>query len=198
MGEAEKYDVLVLGSGTGGKLVARTMGKEGRRTAEVEQKLIGGSCVNIACLPAKNVIHSAKVASLVRRHQEFGIEVGAIAINMAGVYTRKRQMVDEIVQVHLERYHASGDELIMGEGRFVGTRTVQVALRDGGERLLTADRVFVNVGTRATIPNIPGLRDAMPMTHVETLDLQRILEHLIVSRRRLRRPRTEPSNAQVW
>jgi pyruvate/2-oxoglutarate dehydrogenase complex dihydrolipoamide dehydrogenase (E3) component len=180
MGEAEKYDVLVLGSGTGGKLVARTMAKEGRRTAVVERKLIGGSCVNIACLPTKNVIHSAKVASLVRRHQEFGIEVGAIAINMAGVYKRKRQMVDEIVQVHLDRYHASGDELIMGEGRFVGTRTVQVALRDGGERLLTADRVFVNIGTRATIPNIPGLRDAMPMTHVETLDLQRIPEHLIV------------------
>lgn len=97
MGEAEKYDVLVLGSGTGGKLLARTMAKEGRRTAVVERKLIGGSCVNIACLPTKNVIHSAKVASLVRRHQEFGIEVGAIAIDMAGVYARKRQMVDEIV-----------------------------------------------------------------------------------------------------
>jgi pyruvate/2-oxoglutarate dehydrogenase complex dihydrolipoamide dehydrogenase (E3) component len=180
MGEAEKYDVLVLGSGTGGKLIARTMAKEGHRTAVVERKFIGGSCVNVACLPTKNVIHSAKVASLVRRHQEFGIEIGATAINMAGVYTRKRQMVDEIVQVHLDRYHASGDELIMGEGRFAGERTVQVALRDGGERMLTAERVFVNVGTQATIPDLPGLRDAMPMTHVDVLDLQRIPEHLIV------------------
>jgi pyruvate/2-oxoglutarate dehydrogenase complex dihydrolipoamide dehydrogenase (E3) component len=131
MGEGEEYDVLVLGSGTGGKLVVQTMAKEGRRTAVVERKLTGGSCVNIACLPTKNVIHSARVASLVRRHQEFGIEVGAIAMNMAGVYTRQRQMVDEIVQVHLDQYHGAGDELIMGEGRFVGIRTVHMALRDG-------------------------------------------------------------------
>jgi pyruvate/2-oxoglutarate dehydrogenase complex dihydrolipoamide dehydrogenase (E3) component len=180
MSEAEEYDVLVLGSGTGGKLVAWTMAKEGKRTAVVERKLIGGSCPNVACLPTKNVIHTAKVASLVRRHQEFGIETGTVAINMAGVYARKRQMVDEIVQVHLDRYHAAGDELILGEGRFVRPRTVQVALRDGGERSLTAQRVFVNVGTHATIPDIPGLRDARPMTHVEALDLQRVPEHLIV------------------
>jgi len=180
MSAADRYDVVVLGSGTGGKLVARAMGKEGKRTAVVERKLIGGSCVNVACLPAKNVIHTAKVASLFGRHQEFGIQTGTIAVNMAGVYARKRSMVDEIVKVHLDRYHASGDELILGEGRFVGPRTVQVALRDGGERTITADRVFVNVGTHATIPDLPGLRDAMPMTHVEALDLQRVPEHLIV------------------
>jgi pyruvate/2-oxoglutarate dehydrogenase complex dihydrolipoamide dehydrogenase (E3) component len=180
MSEADRYDVVVLGSGTGGKLVARTMGKEGKRTAVVERKLIGGSCVNVACLPAKNVIHTAKVASLFGRYQEFGIRTGAIAVNMAGVYARKRSMVDEIVKVHLDRYHASGDELILGDGRFVGPRTIQVALHDGGERTITADCVFVNVGTHATIPELPGLRDAMPMTHVEALDLQRVPEHLIV------------------
>ena len=170
MSHADRYDVVVLGSGTGGKLVARTMGKEGKGTAVVERKLIGGSCVNVACLPTKNVIHTAKAASLFGRHQEFGIQTGAIAVNMAGVYARKRSMVDEIVNVHLDRYHASGDELILGDGRFIGPRTIQVALCDGGERALTADRVFLNVGTHATIPEITGLRDAMPMTHVEALD----------------------------
>jgi pyruvate/2-oxoglutarate dehydrogenase complex dihydrolipoamide dehydrogenase (E3) component len=180
MSEADRYDVVVLGSGTGGKLVARTMGKEGKRTAVVERKLIGGSCVNVACLPTKNVIHTAKVASLFGRHQEFGIRTGAIAVNMAGVYARKRSMVDEIVKLHLDGYHASGDELILGDGRFIGPRTIKVALRDGGERALTADRVFVNVGTHATIPDVPGLRDAMPMTHVEALYLQRVPEHLII------------------
>jgi pyruvate/2-oxoglutarate dehydrogenase complex dihydrolipoamide dehydrogenase (E3) component len=180
MSEAERYDVLVLGSGAGGKLVAWTMAKEGKRTAVVERKLIGGSCPNVACLPSKNVIHTAKVASLARRHQEFGIETGTIAVNMAGVYGRKRKMVDEIVQVHLDRFHSSGDELILGDGRFVAPRAIHVILRDGGERTLTADRVFVNVGTRATIPAIPGLSDAKPMTHVEALDLQRLPEHLIV------------------
>lgn len=180
MNAAEKYDVLVLGSGTAGKLMAWTMAKEGRRTAVVERKYIGGACPNVACLPSKNVIHSAKVASLARRHGEFGIMIGPIAIDMAGVYARKREMVDGIVQVHLNKYHAAGDELIIGDGAFVAPRSLHVALRDGGERTLTADRVFVNVGTHATIPDTPGLREAKPMTHIETLDLQRRPEHLIV------------------
>jgi len=83
MNTAEKYDVLVLGAGTAGKLMAWTMAKEGRRTVVVERKYIGGSCPNVACLPSKNVIHSAKVASLVWRHREFGIETGPISIDMA-------------------------------------------------------------------------------------------------------------------
>ena len=180
MRETEKYDVLVFGSGTGGKLVAWTMAKEGHRTAVVERKLIAGSCPNVACLPSKNVIYSAKVASLFRRHAEFGIETRDVAVHMDGVYRRKRDMVDEIVRVHVDRYHASGAELILGEGTFVGERTVRVALRDDGERTITADRVFVNVGTHATVPDIPGLRESNPMTHIEALDLQRLPEHLIV------------------
>jgi pyruvate/2-oxoglutarate dehydrogenase complex dihydrolipoamide dehydrogenase (E3) component len=99
MSGAEKYDVLVLGSGTGGKWMATTMAQEGMRTAVVERRYIGGACVNIACLSSKNVIHTAKVSSLVRRHQEFGIQTGLTAVNMSGVYARKRKMVDEIVQV---------------------------------------------------------------------------------------------------
>src|SRR5262245_24734086 len=177
---AEKYDVLVLGSGTAGKLIAWTMATEGKRTAVVERKYIGGACANVSCLPSKNVIHSAKVASLVRRHREFGIETGSIAIDMAGVYARKRDMVEGIVQVHLNKYHAAGDELVLGDGTFVAPRTLHVALRDGGKRTLTADRVFVNVGSHATVPDIPGLREARPMTHVEALDLQRRPDRLIV------------------
>src|ERR1700679_683454 len=147
MTAAEKYDVLVFGGGTAGKVMAWTMAKEGRRTAVVDRKYVGGACPNVACLPSKNVIHSAKVASLVGRHREFGIQTGPIAIDMAGVYARKRKMVNSIVRVHLDKYHAAGDELIFGDGAFVAPRTVQVALRDGGERTLTAERVFVNVGT---------------------------------------------------
>ena len=193
MSAAEKYDVLVLGSGTAGKLMAWTMAKEGRRTAVVERRYIGGACPNVACLPSKNVIHSAKVASLVRRHREFGIETGPISIDMAGVYARKRDMVDGIIQVHLDKYHAAldksrGDELILGDAVFVAPRTLRVALNNGvnggvnggGERTLTADRVFVNIGSHATIPDTPGLREARPLTHIEALDLQRLPEHLIV------------------
>ena len=185
MNAAEKYDVLVFGGGTAGKLVAWTMATEGTRTAVVDRKFIGGACPNVACLPSKNIIYSAKVASLVGRHREFGIQTGPISIDMAGVYARKREMVEGIIQVHLDKYHATldqhrGDELIFGDGTFVAPRTIHVALRDGGERTLTADRVFVDLGTHAAIPDTPGLREAKPLTHVEALDLQRRPEHLIV------------------
>ncbi len=185
MNATENFDTLVLGGGTAGKLAAWTAAKEGRRTAVVDRKYIGGSCPNIACLPSKNVIYSAKVASLVGRQREFGIETGPIAIDMAGVYARKRDMVDGIVQVHLDQYRAAldkhrGDELMFGEGAFIAPRTVHVALRDGGKRTLTAERVFLNLGSRPKIPDLPGLREAKPLTHIEALDLQRRPEHLIV------------------
>jgi pyruvate/2-oxoglutarate dehydrogenase complex dihydrolipoamide dehydrogenase (E3) component len=99
---------------------------------------------------------------------------------MAGVYARKRLMVEGIVQIHLDKYSAAGDDLIFGDGTFLAPRTLHVALRDGGERTITADRVFVNVGTHATIPDVPGLRESRPMTHIEALDLQRLPGHLIV------------------
>src|SRR5262249_5198760 len=153
---------------------------EGKRTAVIERKYIGGSCPNVACLPSKNIIHSAKVASLVARHREFGIDTGPVTIDMAEVYERKREMVEGIIQIHRNKYRAAGDDLILGDGTFVAPRTIQVALHDGGERLVTADRVFINTGTHARIPETPGLHDARPMTHIEALDLQRRPDHLIV------------------
>src|SRR5246500_983094 len=110
MSAPEKYDVIVLGGGTAGKVIAWTLARQGRRPGVVDRKYVGGSCPNIACLPSKNVIHSAKVASLVARHAEFGIETGPIAIDMAGVYARKREMVERIVRVHLEKYRAVLDQ----------------------------------------------------------------------------------------
>ena len=108
------------------------------------------------------------------------METGPVTVNMAGVYARKKKMVDELMKVHLDQYRASGAELIWGNARFIGPRTLQVSLRDGGERTLIGERVFVNVGTHAAIPDISGLADAKPMTHIEVLDLQRLPEHLIV------------------
>src|SRR5580698_9210678 len=110
MNAVEKRDVLVFGGGTAGKVVAWTMAKQGRRTAVIDRNYVGGACPNVACLPSKNVIHSAKVASLVARHSEFGIETGTLAVNMSGVYERKKKMVDGIVQVHLDQYRAAGVE----------------------------------------------------------------------------------------
>jgi pyruvate/2-oxoglutarate dehydrogenase complex dihydrolipoamide dehydrogenase (E3) component len=176
----ERYDVLVVGSGESGKHMAWTMAKAGRRTAVIERKLIGGSCPNIACLPSKNIIRSAKVASFARRAEEFGQELGSVRTNMAGVQRRKRKMVEEEIQGHLDRYNATGAELIMGTARFVAPKTVEVTLNGGGTKTIAGDRIFLNLGTRATIPEVAGLAASAPMTHVEALDLERLPEHLVV------------------
>jgi pyruvate/2-oxoglutarate dehydrogenase complex dihydrolipoamide dehydrogenase (E3) component len=180
MPEIENYDILVIGSGEAGKYLAWTMAAEGHHAAVVERKLIGGSCPNVACLPSKNIIHSAKVRSFSARAAEFGVETGPAATDMKGVQDRKRTMVDGLHQLHLDRYRASGAELIMGEARFVSPRTVDVGLADGGTRRLSGDRVFLNLGTHATVPDLPGLAAAEPMTHVELLDLDQLPDHLIV------------------
>ncbi|MGO9058787.1 MAG: dihydrolipoyl dehydrogenase family protein [Candidatus Binataceae bacterium] len=180
MPNIENYEILVLGSGEAGKFLAWTMAKAGHRTALVERKWFGGSCPNIACLPSKNLIYSAKVASLAKRGAEFGLEMNSLQINMGGVQRRKRMMFEGLHQMHLERHAASGAEVIMGEGRFVAQRTVEVALDDGATRRISGDRVFLALGSRASMPDVPGLAAAHPMTHVEALDLDRLPEHLIV------------------
>src|ERR1700757_239969 len=121
--EAQEYDLVILGSGAGGKLAAWTYGKQGKRVAVIERKYIGGACPNIACLPSKNIIHSAKVASYFDRAKEFGIDNKGFAIDMAAVRERKRKMVSGLVEVHLEHYKASGTDLIIGFGRFIGPKT---------------------------------------------------------------------------
>jgi pyruvate/2-oxoglutarate dehydrogenase complex dihydrolipoamide dehydrogenase (E3) component len=180
MTASDDYDILVVGSGEAGKYLAWTMAGEGHRTAVVERRWVGGSCPNIACLPSKNIIRSAKVRSFTLRAAEFGVALESAVTRMQGVQARKRAMVDGLREVQLERYRASGAELIIGEARFVGERTVEVELADGGHRRMRGDRVFLNLGTHATVPDVPGLAAARPMTHVELLDLERLPEHLIV------------------
>ena len=150
----EHYRNLVIGSGEAGKYLAWTLAKLGQRTVVVERAMIGGSCPNVACLPSKNVIHSAKAASLIARAAEFGIVTGPVKIDMAGVFQRKQKMVEGLIQLNLGNYRASGTELVMGEARFTEAKTVHVTLNDGGTRLLRGDRVFLNVGTRASLPDV--------------------------------------------
>ena len=176
----ERYDCLVLGSGEAGKYIAWTLAREGQRTAVVERGLIGGSCPNVACLPSKNVIHSARVAALCRRGAEFGVKTGAPAIDMPRVRDRKRRMVEDLVAIHRRNYADSGAELVIGEGRFVAPRTIEARAPDGGVRRLEGKRVFLDTGTRATLPAIPGLADCAPLTHVEALELDRVPDHLLV------------------
>jgi pyruvate/2-oxoglutarate dehydrogenase complex dihydrolipoamide dehydrogenase (E3) component len=176
----QQYEILIVGSGAGGKLLSWQMARAGRRTAVVERRWIGGSCPNINCLPSKNEIWSAKVADLVHHAAAFGMLTGSTEIDMERVRQRKRDMVEGLVAMHLEQYRASGTELIMGEARFVGPKTLEVQLIDGGTQMLTGERVFLNLGTHAAIPPISGLVDAGPLTNIELLELDRLPEHLVV------------------
>jgi len=178
--ETEDYDLVILGSGAAGKLISWTLGKKGMKVAVIEKKYIGGACPNIACLPSKNIIHSAKVASFFRRSEEFGISKENWSINMSVVRERKRKMVRELVDIHMEQFEQSRVDLIMGEGQFVSPKTLSVKLIDGSVRILRGKQVVINTGTHAAIGTTPGLKEANPMTHIEALELDQVPEHLIV------------------
>jgi pyruvate/2-oxoglutarate dehydrogenase complex dihydrolipoamide dehydrogenase (E3) component len=180
MAEPERPDVLILGSGQGGKLLAWHMARSGRRTAVVERRYVGGYCPNIACMPSKNEIWSARVAHLSRHAARFGTTTGTVATDMAKVRQRECDMVDREVAAHLQNYKASGAELIMGTERFVAPKTLEVELNAGGTRLLTAEQVFLNPGSHAAIPGVPGLEDARPLTHIGALERDYVPQRLIL------------------
>jgi pyruvate/2-oxoglutarate dehydrogenase complex dihydrolipoamide dehydrogenase (E3) component len=180
MSQLEQFDTVILGSGQGGKLLAWHLGRLGQRVAVVERQWVGGSCPAVACLPSKNEIWSARVAHLAQHGADFGAITGPVTVDMAKVRARKHAMVEREIAFHLSAYASSGAELIMGTGRFVGSKTIAVQLNDGGMRVIGGDQVVVNVGTRATIPDVPGLHRAAPLTHIEALELDHVPEHLIV------------------
>ena len=178
--QVEDFDLLILGGGTGSTVAAWTFAGEGKRVAVVDRKYIGGSCPNVACLPSKNVIHSAKVASYFQRSKEFGIAHNGFTIDMSGVRERKRTMVRGLNEMYLENYKKTGAEFILGTGRFIASKTVEVVFADGTIRRLRGTNVIVSTGTRATLEAIPGLTEAQPLTHIEALELDRVPGHLLI------------------
>jgi pyruvate/2-oxoglutarate dehydrogenase complex dihydrolipoamide dehydrogenase (E3) component len=176
----ENYKNVIIGSGEGGKYLAWHLAQSGEKTVVVERRWIGGSCPNVNCLPSKNEIWSAKVADLAHHATRFGVTLASASSDMAAVRKRKREMVESLIAIHLERYQASGAELVMGEAKFNDPRTLHVRLNAGGERTLTGERIFLNLGTHAAIPSVPGLAESKPLTNIEILELDRLPEHLIV------------------
>ncbi len=180
MSQPETFDVVVLGSGQGGKRLAWHLAHAGKTVAVVERQWVGGSCPAVACLPSKNELWSARVAHLVRNAARFGTVAEGVRTDMAAVRRRKQDMIDREVALHLDAYGRSGAELIMGSGRFIGPRTIEVALNAGGTRVLAGRDVVLNVGSHAAMPDVPGLGDAHPLTHIEALELDDVPPHLIV------------------
>jgi pyruvate/2-oxoglutarate dehydrogenase complex dihydrolipoamide dehydrogenase (E3) component len=180
MSQTEQFDVLIFGSGQGGKLLAWNLATEGKKIAVVERQWVGGSCPAVACMPSKNEVWSARVAYLAQRAAHFGTLTGSVSTDMAKVRQRKQDMVEREIALHLNAYKESGAELIMGHGQFVAPKTIEVSLNTGGKRLLLGEQVVVNLGSHAAVPKIPGIDTAGPLTHIEALELDYLPEHLIV------------------
>ncbi len=180
MSTPEQYDALIIGSGEAGKYLSWHLGSQGKKVANIEDKRLGGACPNIACLPSKNVIHSAKVASFFQRGSEFGIVHSDWHVDMEGVSARRQRMIDGLRDMHLANYSKSNAEIVMGFGRFIADKTIEVALNAGGTRTLRSDYIFLDTGSRATIDPIPGLVESAPLTHIELLELTVLPEHLLV------------------
>ena len=180
MSQPEIFGTVILGSGQGGKLLAWHLARSGKSVAVVERRWVGGSCPAVACMPSKNELWSARVAHVVRNAARFGTLVDGVRTDMHRVRGRKQDMIDREIALHLNAYKETGAELIMGSGRFIGPKTVEVALNEGGTRVLLGNELVINVGSHAAIPDIPGLREARPLTHIEALELDDLPRHLIV------------------
>jgi pyruvate/2-oxoglutarate dehydrogenase complex dihydrolipoamide dehydrogenase (E3) component len=180
MSTVEQFEYVFLGGGKGGKTLAMELAKSGKRVAVVEEGMIGGSCINVACIPSKALIQTARIMHAVQSADILKEAVHGAEADMTRVQRYVREVVDGMVDINAKAFEASGFDLVLGTGRFVAPRRIQVAMNDGRERVVEGTHVFINTGTYAAIPDIPGLRDAAPMTHVEALELDSLPEHLIV------------------
>lgn len=178
--EKEEFDAIIIGSGQGGNPLAAALTAAGKRTAMVERKDVGGTCINRGCTPTKTMVASARVAYLARRAADYGVHTGPIAIDLAKVRERKRAIVTSFRGRREERLAEDHVELIRGEASFTGPRQIRIALRDGGERLLTAGQIFINTGTRSATPKIEGLDKVPWLDNESIMELDQVPEHLLV------------------
>jgi pyruvate/2-oxoglutarate dehydrogenase complex dihydrolipoamide dehydrogenase (E3) component len=181
MNSSDQFQAIVIGSGQGGNPLCLALAKAGLRTALIERKHVGGTCVNEGCTPTKTMIASARVAYLAKRGADYGVHTGDIRIDMDRVRKRKRDIVDAFRTRNEEGIkHTANLELIFGEASFAGGKSVLVKLRDGGQRLLSGEKIFINAGARPAVPAIVGLKDVAFLDSTSIMELDAVPEHLIV------------------
>lgn len=179
--EPERFDAIVLGTGQAGKPLALELGGAGRRTAVVEREYVGGTCVNVGCTPTKTMVASARVAYLARRAADFGVGCGPVAVDLAQVRRRKQAIVDDFRTAGERRLEkAENVELIFGEGRFLAPKVVEVTLKGGGARTLTADLIFINAGCRPARPALAGLDSVAALDSTSIMEQSALPEHLLI------------------
>lgn len=184
MTNAIHYDAVILGGGKAGKTLAMDFAKSGLKVAMVENGMIGGTCINVACIPTKTMVASAKIAHTVQHASSYGISCQFNAVDFAKVIERKRNVVDQMKKANLDAFLKSGMDLILGKGHFVGPKTIEVNLiepREGKTQIqLTAEKIFINTGALPFVPPIPGLKEVGYLTNDTLMELQELPKHLMI------------------
>jgi pyruvate/2-oxoglutarate dehydrogenase complex dihydrolipoamide dehydrogenase (E3) component len=173
---SERLDAIILGSGQAGNPLAVALAAAGKKTALIESKHVGGTCINEGCSPTKTMVASARVAYLARRGGDYGVNTSGVSIEMARVRERKRALVDSFRSGSEKRLESTRNvELIRGEGRFVGPKTIAV-----NGRTLQSEWIFINTGLRAALPPIEGIKDVPRLDNASVMELDEVPEHLLV------------------
>jgi pyruvate/2-oxoglutarate dehydrogenase complex dihydrolipoamide dehydrogenase (E3) component len=181
MTNPQQYDAIIIGSGQAGTPLSTALAEAGMRTALIERKHVAGTCVNEGCTPAKTMVASGRVAYLARRAADYGVSTGPISVNLAKVRQRKRDIVDRFrngSQAKIEK--TANLDLVFGDARFTGPKTVEVRLLDGTLRSLSAKYIFINAGTRASHPKLDGLAEVPSLDNVSIMELDAVPEHLLI------------------
>jgi probable pyridine nucleotide-disulfide oxidoreductase len=183
MSDSETYDAIIIGSGKGGKILATYLGKQNNKVALIERDpmMIGGGCINVACIPTKTFIASARLVHSIRRAGEFGIKVEGVSVDWPAVKQRVEAVVSEMRALNLKNFTSlPGLEFILGTGRFLGPQEVEVVQNDGLVRQLTSKRIFIDTGTRPAVPDLPGLSDISFLTSDTIQGLDAVPSRLLV------------------
>jgi pyruvate/2-oxoglutarate dehydrogenase complex dihydrolipoamide dehydrogenase (E3) component len=177
----KEYDAIVIGAGQAGGPLSTALAQAGHNTAIIERVHVGGTCINEGCTPTKTMVASARVAYLTRRAADYGVEVGPVSIDMKVVRKRKRDIVESFRTGSERRIvSAEGDNLLMGEARFIEPKVVEVRLNSGEIRTLTAKNIFINAGDRPSIPPIDGIKNVPTLDSTSIMELDSVPEHLLV------------------
>ena len=181
MRTAEQYDAVVVGSGQAGTPLSRALAEAGMRTALVEGEHVGGTCINEGCTPTKTMVASARVAYLARRAADYGVRTGPIRIDMERVRQRKRDIVSSFRGSNQRGIEATkGLDLIFGTARFTGPKALLVQGKDGSEQQLSAERIFINAGTRPAKPKLEGLDSVPFLDNASLMEVDTVPEHLLI------------------
>ena len=181
MAEATHYDAIVIGAGQAGGPLSTALARDGKHTAIIERIHVGGTCINEGCTPTKTMVASGRVAYLTKRAADYGVQTGPISVDMTVVRKRKRDIVDSFRNGSQRRIESTpGVDLLMGEARFTGMKTLEVRLQTGEVRLMTADTIFINAGARPSAPNIPGIESVPTLNSTSIMELDTVPQHLLV------------------